>query len=84
MGIDWDPALSLVALDAQGTGLLLKSNEHKMMTWQEEADLVVRTKRYTHDSSASRTGPHDPDRKGRRSTDYAGLGVSGTRWTGMT
>ena len=55
--------LSLVALDAQSAGPLLKSNGYKMTTWQAEAGVVVLRKRYTHDSSASGAGPHDPDRK---------------------
>ena len=61
IGIDCNPVPSVVVLDAQGTGALLKSNEHKTKTRQAEADVAVHRKQSTHDSSASGTGTHGPD-----------------------
>jgi len=57
IGIDCD-VVSLIALDAQGAGPLLNSDDRKMTTWQAEVDVAVCGKQSTYDSSVSGTGPH--------------------------
>jgi hypothetical protein len=44
IGIDCDVVSSLVALDAQGAGSLLRADEDKMRTRQAEAGVVVHRK----------------------------------------
>ena len=58
IGIDCDAVSPSIALDAQGAGPLLYSDEHKITTWQAEAGVAVCGKQSTYDSSVSGTGPH--------------------------
>ena len=76
IGTDCDAMSSLIALDAQGAGPLLNSDEHKMTTWQAEADVAVCEKQSTHDSSVSGTGSHGSgsQRREERRLDWAGGG----------